>query len=101
MFKCFLYVLENPITFPVVQVPFFGNFDLITYASLNGGAVFGEYVRMLREWTIKFAPDVTEEQIYAHIVDGESSARKSQQGEMLVTCLAIFQSHSCWFALWQ
>lgn len=48
---------------PVTRVPYFGKYDLLTAASLNGGAVFREYVRMLTNWTNKFSRDVSEEEV--------------------------------------
>nr|CAB3266061.1 sedoheptulokinase-like [Phallusia mammillata] len=64
---------------PVVRVPYFGDRDLITYASLNGGAVFAEYVRLLRDWTQKFVPDVTEGDIYSRLLE-ETSEQHADSG---------------------
>jgi len=53
---------------PVTRVPYFGEKDLLTSASLNGGAVFSSFVDMLTEWTRQFDPDVTEEKIYETLI---------------------------------
>ena len=53
---------------PVTRVPFFGDKDLLTSASLNGGAVFASFIQMVTEWTRLFDHNVTEEKVYEKII---------------------------------
>ena len=55
---------------PVTRVPYFGEKDLLTSASLNGGVVFAKFIDMLIEWTRQFDPDVSEEKIYENLIKG-------------------------------
>ncbi|CAK8677926.1 unnamed protein product [Clavelina lepadiformis] len=54
---------------PVIKVPYFGDYDLMASASLNGGAVFANFVEMLMNWTRQFKPDVTVDEIYQHLLN--------------------------------
>lgn len=53
---------------PMVYVPFFRSYCLLTAASLNGGDVFQSFIDMLFEWTVKFQPTVTKEDIYSKFI---------------------------------
>nr|XP_039247948.1 sedoheptulokinase-like isoform X1 [Styela clava] len=70
------YSLKYSATVPSssICVPYFGEFCLWTSASLNGGAVFEKFARMMHRWTVQFVPSLTMSDIYEKLIDIDSDA---------------------------
>ena len=65
-----------------ICVPYFSNKCLWTSASLNGGAVFEAFVKQLHDWTKKFAPTVTMNDIYSCLMQDIDNDEGIQGGGM-------------------
>nr|XP_002123905.1 sedoheptulokinase [Ciona intestinalis] len=64
---------KHQTTASVTSLPYFDRHELLTSASLNGGAVFAAYVTMMTSWTRQFAPDVTVDDVYARIINADEA----------------------------
>jgi len=54
----------------LLHLPYFDGLSLQTFASLNGGDAVSTFIRMVWNWTKKFSPNVTFDQIYKEMETG-------------------------------